>query len=101
LHEYDGDVLDACLIGLREERDAALGEAALIRITVRCRTDQARLCRAVVLARFRRRRGSAGAGRHKTVVPICGRICGAAKSGPRQGFRYHEKGRGLEPRAGG
>lgn len=33
LHEYDDDVLDACLIGLGDSRESALGEAALIWIT--------------------------------------------------------------------
>src|SRR5215468_6617902 len=30
LHEYDGDVLDACLFGLGDGREAALREAAVI-----------------------------------------------------------------------
>jgi hypothetical protein len=33
LHEYDGDVLDACLLGVGDGRDAALGEAALVWMT--------------------------------------------------------------------
>jgi hypothetical protein len=33
LHEYDGDVLDACLLGIGDGREAALGEAALVWMT--------------------------------------------------------------------
>ncbi len=33
LHEHDDEVLDACLFGMGEERDAALGQAAVIWIT--------------------------------------------------------------------
>jgi hypothetical protein len=33
LHEYDDEVLDACLFGMGEGREAALGQAALIWIT--------------------------------------------------------------------
>jgi hypothetical protein len=33
LHEYDDEVLDACLFGIGEDREAALGQAAVIWIT--------------------------------------------------------------------
>ncbi len=33
LHEHDGEVLDACLIGVGEGREAALGQAAVVWIT--------------------------------------------------------------------
>src|SRR5262245_1177404 len=33
LHEHDDEVLDACLVGMGEDREAALGQAAVIWIT--------------------------------------------------------------------